>query len=61
MNKKIVTKAKYYTSPELPDGPKMIIATIDGKELNVPMNPHNIDYRAILDWVDEGNTIEEAD
>ena len=36
----------------------MIIATIDGKELNVPMNPYNIDYRAILDWVDEGNTIE---
>jgi len=29
--------------------------------LSVPPDPDNIDYQAILKWVDEGNTIQEAD
>ena len=27
----------------------------------VPLDPDNTDYQAILEWVAEGNTIEEAD
>jgi len=29
--------------------------------LSVPLDPANTDYQAILLWVAEGNTIEEAD
>jgi len=29
--------------------------------LSVPLDPYNIDYQAIQEWVAEGNTIEEAD
>jgi len=29
--------------------------------LSVPLDPANTDYQAILEWVAEGNTIEEAD
>ena len=36
-------------------------ATIDGVELQVPKDPANRHYEAILKWVAEGNTIEEAD
>ena len=37
-------------------------ATIDGKEMFVPINTANTDYQAILEWVKiDGNTIAEAD
>jgi len=29
--------------------------------LSVPLDPANTDYQAILEWVAEGNTIQEAD
>ena len=29
--------------------------------LSVPLDPDNTDYQAILEWVADGNTIEEAD
>lgn len=38
-----------------------IRATIDGTEMHVPMDPSNRHYQAILDWVAEGNTIQEAE
>ena len=38
-----------------------IQATIDGQELSVPLDPDNRHYAAILEWVAEGNTIQEAD
>ena len=33
----------------------------DNKLSYVPHNEENIDYQAILQWVADGNTIEEAD
>jgi hypothetical protein len=38
-----------------------IRATIDGTEMFVPLDPDNRHYQAILEWVAEGNTIQEAD
>ena len=38
-----------------------IQATINGQELFVPLDPANRHYAAILEWVAEGNTIQEAD
>jgi len=38
-----------------------IKTTINGKIYSVPLDPDNTDYQAILEWVAEGNTIEEAD
>lgn len=38
-----------------------IKATIDGKQMTVPMDTDNIHYAAILEWVAEGNTIADAD
>ncbi len=37
-----------------------IIATIDGEKMFVPIDDNNRHYQAILKWVAEGNTIEEA-
>ena len=34
---------------------------INGQHCSVPMNEENSDYQAILKWVSDGNTIEEAD
>ena len=36
-----------------------IRVTIDGIVRNVPTDPDNRDYQAILEWVAEGNTIED--
>ena len=54
----IITSAKY--------GAKFgtntcVIATIDGKNISVPLDEDNRHYAAILEWVAEGNSIEAAD
>ena len=38
-----------------------IRAIIDGVAMSVPLEPANRHYQAILEWVAEGNKIEEAD
>ena len=38
-----------------------IKATIDGQTMQVPLDPDNRHYQAILEWVKEGNKIEDAD
>ncbi len=38
-----------------------IKVTIDGTEVNVPLDPSNRHYQAIQEWVAEGNTIAEAE
>jgi len=40
---------------------KTIKARIDSKELIVPLEPANRHYKAIQEWVAEGNTIQEAE
>ena len=39
----------------------LIVTLQDDKKLYVPKNEENTDYQAILQWVADGNTIEEAD
>ena len=39
----------------------IIEAIIDGITMCVPLNPDNAHYKEIQEWVDEGNTIEEAE
>jgi len=54
------------TNAQWRDGPtgkkeEVICATIDGQTMWVPKDPSNRHYAAILEWVADGNTIEEAD
>ena len=37
------------------------ITTTDNKQISVPLDEANTDYQDILQWVADGNTIEEAD
>ena len=55
-----ITKAKYFKDVEETDN-SSISATIDGILMTVPLDPANRHYQAILDWVAEGNKIEDAD
>jgi len=59
-----ITSAQYVTKPVFDDStPKnvSIRAIIDGVHIGVPLDPANRHYQAILEWVAEGNTIQEAD
>ena len=56
----IVTKAKYVKN-EMTEKNDSINATIDNIECCVPIAEDNRHYQAILKWVADGNTIEEAD
>ena len=38
-----------------------IKAIIDGQQMSVPLDENNRHFRAIQEWVAEGNTIAEAD
>lgn len=55
-----ITSAQYLADTLEGQGNTRIRATIDGKELSVPLDPANRHYAAILEWVAEGNTIQEA-
>ena len=55
-----ITKAQYVNSIAS-GGTSHIHATIDDVEMDVPLDPANRHYAAILEWVAEGNTIQEAD
>jgi len=54
-----ITNAKYMTNS---DGVNTTVkATIDNIVIDIPLDPDNRHYQAILEWVAEGNTIEDAD
>ena len=55
-----ITNAKYHKDP-LTDANDSIRCVIDGRHCSVPMDTDNTDYQAILEWVADGNTIQEAD
>ena len=66
----IIEKVKYWKDDN--DNNTSVNATINlgttdknGKKIkvdySVPMDENNTHYQAILKWVEEGNTIEEAD
>jgi len=58
MDEMQITSAQYVAD----EGTNTVIkATIDGQELFVPLDPANRHYAAILEWVAEGNTIQEAE
>jgi len=57
---KNITDAKYHK--DIISGKNgSINCVINGEHCSVPMNEENTDYKAILEWVADGNTIEEAD
>ena len=58
MNEMTVTSAQYME--DLQGNNVAVDATIDGKQVAVPMDTANRHYQAILDWVADGNTIQDA-
>ena len=62
-----ITSAQYINNYEGADyvdasiSQQTVKATIDGTEMSVPLDPANRHYAAILEWVAEGNTIQDAD
>ena len=54
-----IKSAQYYD--DMNDNQAGVKATIDGTEMLVPLDPANRHYAAILEWVAEGNTIQDAD
>jgi len=59
MNTYNITNAQYMT--DIDGSNSSIKATIDGKIMFVPLETANRHYAAILEWVEDGNTIEDAD
>ena len=55
-----ITSAQYETD-EIREGNTGIVAIIDDVTVYVPLDPNNRHYAAILEWVAEGNTVQEAD
>ena len=54
---------KYYNKvfPNNENEIQGIQADLNGVRVCIPLDPDNRHYQAILEWVAEGNTIEEAD
>ena len=50
-----ITSAKYFKNSEA------LEAIIDGETMCIPTVTDNRHYQAILEWVDEGNAISEAE
>ena len=60
MNEMTITSAKYIES-EFTNQNVGVSAVIDGEIVSVPLDTANRHYQAILDWVADGNTIQDAD
>ena len=57
-----ITSAQYNLNFEKNGNGSVITATIDGVEIQVPTDPANRHYAAILEWAKEdGNTIQDAE
>jgi len=57
-----ITSAKYYKNPVSGSNVNSgIRAVIDDITMFVPITTDNRHYQAILEWVEDGNTIEDAD
>ena len=59
MNDMTVTSAQYVAKID-GSNDDTIKAVIDGETLYVPLETANRHYQAILDWVADGNTIQDA-
>jgi hypothetical protein len=57
---KTITSAQYETDGYT-DTNVCIRAVINGDTVWVPINNDNMDYKAIQEWVADGNTIQDAD
>ena len=55
-----IESAKYYTDVLTKEKCSINIVA-DGVLMSVPLDPDNRHYQAILEWVAEGNTIEDVD
>ena len=55
-----ITKAQYQKTSLDTDNTN-IKATIDGKELYIPLDSDNRHYIAVQEWVAKGNKIEDAE
>jgi|TARA_B100001093_G_C26264228_1_gene774095 hypothetical protein len=56
----MITSAKYWKNTT-EENARTIKAVINGVTCLVPMDNENTDYQNILQWVADGNTIQEAD
>ena len=56
-----IKKAKYYKYNSEAEPTIRVELNDSNIVLCVPINSKNTDYQSILKWIDEGNTIEEAD
>ena len=52
---------KFHDTVKDVDTDCLIVTDTDDKVFGVPKDPNNTDYQAVLLWVEEGNTIQEAD
>ena len=57
--KPTITSAKYIADPEGENN--CIEAVIEGIIMGVPIDTANNEYKAILEWVADGNTIAESE
>ena len=53
-----ITEAKYFTDSDANN--EWVRVTVDGEHRFVPLDPANRHYAAILEWVADGNTIQDA-
>ena len=60
MNEMTVTSAQYVLNSIDSSVKDHISAVIDGETLAVPLDTASRHYQAILDWVADGNTIQDA-
>ena len=56
-----ITSATYVRNIEDTGNTDTLKAIIDDVEMHVPLDSANRHYQAILEWVEDGNTIEDAD
>ena len=55
-----IKTAQYCQDPLIAENSGVIVTTQTDEIFIVPLDNNNIDYQAVLEWVDAGNTITAA-
>lgn len=56
-----IASAKYTIVPPATDNDGVMVTDTNGRKYSMPLSTGNADYQTVLDWVADGNTIQDAD
>jgi hypothetical protein len=60
-SKEQIASAQYTIVPPATSNDGILVTDTNGRNYSIPLTTENADYVTVMDWVADGNTIQDAD